>query len=85
MVPSYLIYHVDIFISVFGISQEAFWWCEAVFLVWNSINDLAYGWASDSESLASQGPAGRVSSATLQKRFRALSRGGPCFCAASLL
>ena len=43
----FLIYHVDAYVNVFGISFHGFWIAEAVFLAYNSINDLIWGMVAD--------------------------------------
>ncbi|XP_075390981.1 transmembrane protein 180 isoform X2 [Tenrec ecaudatus] len=50
----YLLYYVDTFVSVYKINKAAFWAGEAVFLVWNSLNDPLFGWLSDRQFLSSQ-------------------------------
>ena len=47
----FLLYHVDMFVSVYQISKTAFWCGEALFLIWNSLNDPLFGWFSDRKLL----------------------------------
>ena len=47
----FLVFHVDLFVSVYHISESQFWIAESIFMIWNSINDMVFGWASDSGAL----------------------------------
>ena len=47
----FLLYHIDFFLLFHRISRDAFWWGEAVFLVWNAVNDLVLGWLADRTQL----------------------------------
>lgn len=38
---------MDAFLSVHKISSEMFYFGQAIFLVWNSVNDPIIGWLSD--------------------------------------
>ncbi|GAB1603956.1 transmembrane protein 180-like [Argonauta hians] len=49
----FLLYHVDMFVSVYKIEKSSFWIGESIFLVWNSVNDLLFGWLSDQQYLSS--------------------------------
>lgn len=51
----FLLYHVDMFVSVYKIDKVSFWIGETVFLIWNSFNDPLFGWLSDYQYL-SQSP-----------------------------
>jgi len=43
----FLIYHIELFVSVYKIDKLSFWIGEALFLLWNSLNDPLVGWISD--------------------------------------
>jgi Na+/melibiose symporter-like transporter len=43
-------YYLDFYLNVMKISPAAFYFGQAVFMAWNSINDLLFGWISDSWS-----------------------------------
>lgn len=75
----FLLYYVDTFVSVYKINKVAFWVGEAVFLLWNSLNDPLFGWLSDRRFLSSQTRSGsRLSSrAVVLARVRALGWHGP--------
>eukprot|EP00047_Mylnosiga_fluctuans_P024397 m.160353 g.160353 ORF g.160353 m.160353 type:complete len:413 (+) comp9849_c1_seq1:242-1480(+) len=89
----FLLYHVEVFLQVWRIDGPSFWLCEAMFLVYNCLNDFVAGALSDSaqlEGIAASIPTSthtdqRVSFQTIQKRLRAVSHGGPLFCGAFLL
>ena len=74
----FLLYHVDMFVSVYKIDQTSFWIGEMIFLVWNSLNDPMFGWISDKSSLSS-GNKQLGSSDIIQKRIDALKWTGPLF------
>lgn len=74
----FLLYHVEIFVSYYRIDRESFWWGEAIFLVWNSLNDFICGWVSD-QNLLGSGTQVRVSQSTALRRIEALAFGGPGF------
>ena len=72
----FLLYHVDTFVSIYKIDKYSFWFAEAIFLVWNSVNDPIFGWISDKQYLVhGEGGVGVV-----LKRIRALRFNGPWFC-----
>ncbi len=50
----FVLYHIDFFLLFHRISRDAFWWGEAVFLVWNAVNDLVLGWLADRALLRSR-------------------------------
>ncbi|XP_045190123.2 transmembrane protein 180-like [Mercenaria mercenaria] len=75
----FLLYHVDIFVSVYKIDKTSFWIGEMIFLVWNSLNDPVFGWISDKRYLsAGKGKSFSASSIVLQ-RLEALLWTGPLF------
>eukprot|EP00117_Sycon_ciliatum_P044873 scpid44646/ scgid32311/ Transmembrane protein 180 len=80
----FLVYHVDVFVSVFKISQSAFWLGEAIFLIWNSLNDSLFGWFSDSSFLKSDSSSSS-GLGTVSRRISAIERCGPLFAASFLL
>ena len=74
----FLLYHVDMFVSVYKINKSAFWIGEVVFLVWNSLNDPVFGWISDNKYLNANKGTYSVSSIVL-RRLQALKWTGPLF------
>lgn len=79
----FLLYYVDIFVSVYKIDRNSFWLGEAIFLVWNSLNDPLFGWLSDHRALENN-QSGLSQPEIVQKRFRALMKYGPLFTLAFL-
>ncbi|XP_077992698.1 transmembrane protein 180-like [Glandiceps talaboti] len=76
----FLIYYVDMFVSIYKIDKVSFWVGETIFLVWNSLNDPLFGWFSDKNLLSAEGESKSISSPTVVlKRLRALSINGPLF------
>ena len=74
----FLLYHVDLFVSVYKIDKLSFWFGEAIFLAWNSLNDPLFGWLSDSKFL--QGKTGTANDPDIIfSRFSALHKFGPLF------
>jgi hypothetical protein len=65
----FLLFHVQIFLTVFQISRSSFLFAELVFLAWNSINDFVYGFLSDI-SLLNEANCVRVTRQTLVGRCR---------------
>jgi len=49
----FLLYYVDMFLSVYKISSMAFFFGQIIFLLWNSINDPLFGWLTDRHLLNS--------------------------------
>ena len=47
----FLLYHVDVFFSIYKIDKTSFWLSEIIFLIWNSCNDPLFGWLSDKKFL----------------------------------
>lgn len=81
----FLLYHVDIFVSVYKIDKTSFWIGETIFLLWNSFNDPLFGWFSDKKLLSQNKPgAGRLSD-VVWSRLNALHLYGPLFAVAFLL
>lgn len=74
----FLLYYVDIFVSVYKIDRNSFWLGEAIFLVWNSLNDPLFGWLSDHRALG-KNHSSLTQPEIVQKRFRALTKYGPLF------
>jgi Na+/melibiose symporter-like transporter len=73
----FLLYHVDMFVSVYKIDKVSFWIGETIFLVWNSCNDPLFGWMSDKKYLS---PAsGSDVTAIVRGRLQALAWNGPLF------
>jgi Na+/melibiose symporter-like transporter len=72
----FLLYHVEVFVSIYKIDKTSFWIGETVFLIWNSVNDPLFGWLSDRKLLNSRsGDPGIIF-----RRMTALSWNGPMFC-----
>nr|XP_040032467.1 transmembrane protein 180 [Gasterosteus aculeatus aculeatus]XP_040032468.1 transmembrane protein 180 [Gasterosteus aculeatus aculeatus] len=76
----FLLYYVETFVSIYKIDKLSFWVGEAVFLIWNSVNDPLFGWLSDRSFLTSpqSGPPITTPEVVL-KRLKALSTNGPLF------
>ncbi|KAK3095028.1 hypothetical protein FSP39_009350 [Pinctada imbricata] len=74
----FLLYHVDIFVSVYKIDKTSFWIGEGIFLIWNSLNDPIFGWISDKDFLgtSSHNPSNKE---IVSKRLKALKINGPIF------
>ena len=72
----FLLYHVEMFVSVYRINKVSFWLGEVIFLVWNSCNDPLFGWFSDKKYLSSNKDAG---TGVVLNRLRMLSWTGPLF------
>lgn len=70
------------FVSVYKIDKTSFWVGEAVFLVWNSLNDPLFGWISDRGSLQSNAHVCSVE--VVRKRIRSLMTFCPVFVLAFL-
>ncbi|KAJ3607727.1 hypothetical protein NHX12_024778 [Muraenolepis orangiensis] len=76
----FLLYYVDTFVSIYKIDKLSFWGGQAVFLVWNSLNDPLFGWLSDRSFLSSPGAGSPITSPeVVLKRLGALSKNGPLF------
>ncbi|KAM6951751.1 transmembrane protein 180 [Aplochiton taeniatus] len=76
----FLLYYVETFVSVYKIDKVSFWVGEAVFLIWNSVNDPLFGWLSDRSFLNYPQEGTQISSPeVVLKRLQALSRNGPLF------
>lgn len=75
----FLLYHVDMFVSVYKIDKVSFWVGETIFLLWNSLNDPLFGWMSDRKYLASRSEKGRSSSEIILNRLASIKFNGPLF------
>ncbi|CAH1259392.1 MFSD13A [Branchiostoma lanceolatum] len=76
----FLIYYVDIFVSVYKIDKMSFWIGETIFLIWNSLNDPLFGWMSDKAFLQADSSSEHGSSPQIVlRRFQALFINGPLF------
>ena len=75
----FLLYHVDIFVSVYKIDKTSFWVGEIVFLIWNSFNDPLFGWISDRQYLSSGVGKDHSKLNIILKRVNALHWTGPLF------
>lgn len=78
----FLLYHIDIFVSVYKIDKASFWIGETVFFLWNSINDPLFGWLSDSRYLQQHKLEGANPNHGIQillNRLAALKWNGPLF------
>jgi len=74
----FLLYHVDMFVSVYKIDKLSFWIGETIFLIWNSCNDPLFGWISDHRYLSAAVPSAD-SLTVICSRLRALKINGPLF------
>lgn len=75
----FLLYHVDMFVSVYKIDKASFWIGEMIFLVWNSLNDPVFGWISDKKYLSSAKGKDFSTSNIVLQRIEALVWTGPLF------
>lgn len=75
----FLLYHVDIFVSVYKIDKSSFWIGETVFLLWNSFNDPLFGWLSDRKYLSSTKSSNQNLPDIVMRRISALQWCGPLF------
>ena len=75
----FLLFHVDMFVSVYKIDKTSFWIGEIVFLIWNSLNDPLFGWISDRKYLSSNVGKDHTRTNIILKRVGALSWTGPLF------
>ncbi|VDL92678.1 unnamed protein product [Schistocephalus solidus] len=73
----FLVYHVQAFVSGFGLSKSSFWSAELVFLVWNAINDPLFGWLLDKNLLQEPSASSGTSQLTARRRSRMISIVGP--------
>ncbi|BHF58745.1 hypothetical protein SprV_0100170000 [Sparganum proliferum] len=73
----FLVYHVQAFVSGFGLSKLSFWSAELIFLVWNSINDPLFGWLLDKNLLQESNTSSGASILTARRRSRMISIVGP--------
>ncbi|CAL1548687.1 unnamed protein product [Lymnaea stagnalis] len=80
----FLLYHVDMFVSVYKIDKSSFWLGETIFLVWNSLNDPLFGWFSDKKFLNLDKARGGNEN-IVWIRLNALHLYGPLFASAFLL
>ena len=76
----FLLYHIDVFVSIYKIDKLSFWVGETIFLVWNSCNDPLFGWISDKKYLT-QSVGGHT---VVLQRLRSLKWNGPLFAASFL-
>ena len=73
----FLLYHIEVFVSIYKIDKFSFWIGEALFLVWNSCNDPLFGWISDQKYLSKTNSYDQQN--VVLQRLRALSWNGPLF------
>ena len=71
----FLLYHVETFVAIYKIDKMSFWIGEAVFLLWNSLNDPLFGWLSDRKYLHSNDAENDV----VMRRLNSLRLFGPLF------
>lgn len=69
----YLLYHVDVYLSVYKIDKFSFWFGEIIFLIWNSCNDPLFGWLSDKQYLRCQINQNQI----INNRLTSLQYNGP--------
>ena len=43
----FLLYHVELYVTHYKISESAFFYGSFLFLVWNAVNDFVLGWLTD--------------------------------------
>lgn len=79
----FLLYHVDMFVSVYKIDKMSFFLGEIVFLFWNCINDPLFGWLSDRHYLQGGGKE-HPHSDVVTRRIVALQKNGPMLALAFL-
>lgn len=81
----FLLYHVDLFVTVYKIDKTSFWIGEVVFLIWNSINDPLFGWISDKNYLTTKKQFSDGASDIVNNRLRLLKLHGPLLACVFLL
>lgn len=73
----FLVYHVQAFVSGFGLSKFSFWVAELIFLVWNAVNDPLFGWIFDKQLLQQTCNDIGVTIEVVRRRARIISMTGP--------
>ena len=43
----FMLYYVDLYVNVYRLDDSWFYFGQAVFMVWNAVNDPLFGWISD--------------------------------------
>jgi len=82
----FLLYYLDMFVSVYKISKSSFYFGEIVFLIWNSINDPFFGWLSDRHLLEdSNGNEECKKFDIIRKRLGILQKSGPLLAVSFIL
>lgn len=76
----FLLYHVDMFVTVYKIDKTSFWIAESIFLLWNSLNDPLFGWLSDSKYLGNS-----IKQDIVMQRLKKIAISGPLFALTFLL
>lgn len=71
----FIVYHVQAFVTVFGLSKGAFWAAEIVFLGWNAVNDPLFGWLMDKQLLQEN----QNNACIARRRAKVISYTGPLF------
>jgi len=71
----FLLYYVDMFLSVYQISSVAFFFGQVFFLLWNSINDPLFGWLTDRHLLNSGNTSSKYD--VIIRRLSILKFSGP--------
>eukprot|EP00794_Sanderia_malayensis_P005141 gene5141-5789_t len=66
----FLLYYVNTFVNIYKIDSKSFWIGEAIFLLWNSLNDPLFGWLSDRKSLSISNGDKSLSYDIVLKRIR---------------
>ncbi|XP_002126040.2 transmembrane protein 180 [Ciona intestinalis] len=79
----FLLYYVEMFVTVYKIDKTSFWIGEIAFLVWNSLNDPLFGWLSDRSLLQKSTSVHPLDIVLL--RLKRLSWSGPLFAVAFAL
>ena len=80
----FLLYYVDMFVSVYKIDKLSFWIGEVIFLAWNSFNDPLFGWMSDRKYLSGSSTF-NTGSAVILQRLTAIQKNGPLFALSFLM
>lgn len=77
----FLLYHIEMFVSLYKIDKFSFWVGETIFLIWNSCNDPLFGWISDRKFLMHTSDDSNI----VLTRLRALMWNGPLLAVSFIL
>lgn len=82
----FVVFYVEEYVNAFGERTWAFYVGQAIFLVWNAVNDPLLGWLEDRAGLARSSAArSRTSDSIVARRARALRLAGPAYAASFAL